>query len=117
MLVLEKGARAKRVYARLIHAKLNSNGSTTQNLWNTSIEGQQTLFREFYDECGIDANTVNYVEAHSTGTRVTIYHNYQLPTANYKCTTTVTSANYILPIVYPFPTRQYVIPIYSLVPK
>lgn len=72
VVLLQKLKDAKRVYAHLIHAKLNSNGNTTQNLWNTSTEGQQALFQEFYDECGINANAVKYVEAHSTGTRVGI---------------------------------------------
>ncbi|XP_046832934.1 fatty acid synthase-like isoform X1 [Vespa crabro] len=67
---LQKGKNAKRIYATVIHAKTNCDGYKEQGITFPSSQIQSTLFKEFYDECGIPIACINYIEAHGTGTKV-----------------------------------------------
>ncbi|XP_014487930.1 PREDICTED: fatty acid synthase-like, partial [Dinoponera quadriceps] len=60
---------AKRIYATLIHAKINNDGFKEQGITFPSSKMQERLFQEFYKECSISPSCVTYLEAHSTGTR------------------------------------------------
>lgn len=67
---LQKAKDAKRVYATLVHSKLNCDGFKEQGVTFPSSRMQSVLLKEFYLECGIPPSLVDYVEAHGTGTRV-----------------------------------------------
>ncbi|XP_050425474.1 fatty acid synthase [Adelges cooleyi] len=67
---LQKSKCAKRIYARLIHAKTNCDGYKEQGITYPSGPLQQRLLEEFYEECEIKPNTLAWIEAHGTGTKV-----------------------------------------------
>ncbi|XP_047362256.1 fatty acid synthase-like [Vespa velutina] len=67
---LQKGKNAKRIYATVIHAKTNCDGYKEQGITFPSSQIQSTLFKEFYDECGVPTASIPYIEAHGTGTKV-----------------------------------------------
>jgi fatty acid synthase len=74
-LFLQKSSDARRVYATLVHAKKNVDGYKKEGLPFPSKVMQVRLFEEFYEEIGMDPNFVDFIEAHSTGTRVSLKHN------------------------------------------
>ena len=67
---LQKSKDAKRIYARFIHGKKNVDGFKPEGFPFPSRRQQIKLFDGFYKEIGLNPNLVDYVEAHSTGTRV-----------------------------------------------
>ncbi|XP_011503082.1 PREDICTED: fatty acid synthase-like [Ceratosolen solmsi marchali] len=67
---LQKAKEAKRIYATLVHGKLNCDGFKEQGITFPSTRMQSLLFKECYMECGIPPTMINYIEAHGTGTRV-----------------------------------------------
>ncbi|XP_023313671.1 fatty acid synthase-like [Trichogramma pretiosum] len=67
---LQKSKDAKRIYATLVHGKLNCDGFKEQGVTFPSCRMQTVLLKEFYLECGIPPKEVEYIEAHGTGTRV-----------------------------------------------
>ncbi|KAG5666534.1 hypothetical protein PVAND_014554 [Polypedilum vanderplanki] len=69
-LFLQKSTDAKRVYATFVHAKKNVDGYKKEGLPFPSKVMQVKLFEEFYQEIGMNPNDVDYIEAHSTGTKV-----------------------------------------------
>lgn len=73
VLFLQKAKDAKRVYAKLIYSKTNVDGFKNEGLTYPSGEIQIKLLDEFYQDIGIDPSTVDFVEAHSTGTKVSFY--------------------------------------------
>lgn len=72
VLYLQKVKHAKRVYARVVHAKTNNDGYKEQGITYPSGILQQRLLEEFYDECEIKPSDIAWVEAHGTGTKVRI---------------------------------------------
>lgn len=66
-LIMQKASTAKRVYAEVVHAKLNCDGNKDQGITFPSGESQKDLLTECYEECGIEPSSVTYVEAHGTG--------------------------------------------------
>ena len=67
---MQKSSDAKRIYAKFIHSKKNVDGYKREGLAFPSRVMQIRLLDEFYKEIGVNANLVDYVEAHSTGTKV-----------------------------------------------
>lgn len=72
VLYLQKAKNAKRMYARVIHAKTNCDGYKEQGITYPSGPLQQKLLEEFYEECEIQPSKLAWVEAHGTGTKVYI---------------------------------------------
>nr|WIW72532.1 fatty acid synthase [Kerria lacca] len=70
VVLLQKMKDARRVYARLVHAKTNCDGYKEQGITYPSGLMQKRLLEEFYEECEIKPNSLNFIEAHGTGTKV-----------------------------------------------
>ncbi|KAK6640571.1 hypothetical protein RUM44_012267 [Polyplax serrata] len=70
MLFLQKAKDAKRIYATIVHCKTNCDGYKEQGITYPSRQMQYELLKEFYEECEINPATVNFIEAHGTGTKV-----------------------------------------------
>lgn len=68
---LQKLKDSRRVYARVMHAKTNCDGYKEQGITYPSGLMQRKLLDEFYEECEITPSTLNFIEAHGTGTKVT----------------------------------------------
>ncbi|XP_071625450.1 fatty acid synthase-like isoform X1 [Temnothorax longispinosus] len=68
VIYLQKAKNAKRIYATLVHGKINCDGFKEEGITFPSIEKQNILLSEFYEECEISPNELSYVEAHATGT-------------------------------------------------
>lgn len=84
VILLQKRKNSRRIYAKVVHAKTNSNGFTEQGITHPSFQQQSQLLKEFYEECDVDPNSVDYVEAHGTGTPVCIYLKSQCKPISYK---------------------------------
>ena len=67
---LQKSKDAKRIYARFIHGKKNVDGFKPEGFPFPSRVMQTKLIEQFYKEINLNPNMVDYVEAHSTGTKV-----------------------------------------------
>lgn len=72
MLFLQKRQNARRVYARVVHAKTNCDGNKGEGFHHPSVTVQTDLLQEFYKECQVDPEQLEYFEAHATGTKVAI---------------------------------------------
>jgi fatty acid synthase len=71
-MLLQKAQDAKRVYAKVVHAKTNSDGYKYEGITFPSREMQTQLMEQFYEEIGIEPTSVDFLEAHGTGTRVSL---------------------------------------------
>lgn len=67
---LQKMKDAKRNYATIVYTKTNCDGYKEQGVTYPSGHMQAQLLSEFYEEIKINPATVDYIEAHSTGTYV-----------------------------------------------
>ncbi|XP_045453923.1 fatty acid synthase-like [Melitaea cinxia] len=67
---LQKAKDSRKVYAQVIHAKTNCDGYKEQGISYPSGDMQKVLLGEIYEECGILPTSVEYIEAHGTGTKV-----------------------------------------------
>jgi fatty acid synthase len=67
---IQKAKTAKRIYANLLYSKTNCDGYKEEGITYPSGRMQMKLLKEFYDDLDISASTIDYVEAHSTGTIV-----------------------------------------------
>ncbi|XP_071649697.1 fatty acid synthase-like isoform X2 [Temnothorax longispinosus] len=65
---LQKAKNARRIYATLVHGKVNCDGFKEEGITFPSVEKQKILLDEFYKECMISPNKLSYMEAHATGT-------------------------------------------------
>lgn len=70
VIYLQKASAARRIYASVLGAKTNTDGSKEQGITFPSGNMQNKLIREVYAENNVDPNDVVYVEAHGTGTKV-----------------------------------------------
>uniref|UniRef100_A0A182XBL3 Fatty acid synthase n=1 Tax=Anopheles quadriannulatus TaxID=34691 RepID=A0A182XBL3_ANOQN len=70
VMYLQKAKDAKRVYANVVYSKTNCDGFKEEGITYPSGVMQRKLLSEFYSEIQLDPATVDYVEAHSTGTVV-----------------------------------------------
>ncbi|XP_030762870.1 fatty acid synthase-like [Sitophilus oryzae] len=67
---LQKKSACRRLYATILGAGINSDGFKSEGITHPSIEGQTRLIKTLYNLKNLDANEVNYVELHGTGTPV-----------------------------------------------
>jgi len=70
IIFLQRKCDAKRVYANLVYCKTNNDGFKKEGLTYPSGFTQIQLLDEFYKDIKLDPRTVDYVEGHSTGTKV-----------------------------------------------
>lgn len=67
---LQKVENAKRVYATLLNVKTNNDGFKTEGPMVPSAEVQQQLYQSVFEKIDIEADSVDYIEAHATSTQV-----------------------------------------------
>jgi fatty acid synthase len=72
---LQRACDAKRVYAKVVHAKTNSDGYKEEGIAYPSRDMQSQLMEQVYEEIGIEPTSLDYLEAHGTGTRVSLLNN------------------------------------------
>jgi fatty acid synthase len=65
---LQKAEEAKRIYTSVVAVKTNTDGYKERGVTYPSAMMQEELLIEVYEEAGIDATEVSYIEAHGTGT-------------------------------------------------
>ncbi|KAM9281576.1 fatty acid synthase [Morus bassanus] len=70
VILLTKRSMAKRIYATIVNAGINTDGFKEQGVTFPSGDMQQQLVKSLHRECGIKPAEVEYVEAHGTGTKV-----------------------------------------------
>ncbi|KAF7488070.1 Fatty acid synthase [Sarcoptes scabiei] len=69
-LILQRRSQAKRIYATVLHSKVNSDGFKSVGLFAPYWLRQKDLMVQTYEEAGVDPNELVYFEAHGTGTNV-----------------------------------------------
>ncbi|XP_063708978.1 fatty acid synthase-like [Culicoides brevitarsis] len=67
---LQKRKFAKRVYATVVHSKINCDGYKPEGITYPSCVVQQSLLDKFYQEINLNPSIVDYIEAHGTATIV-----------------------------------------------
>ncbi|KAG0417207.1 hypothetical protein HPB47_005804 [Ixodes persulcatus] len=67
---LQRVSEARRIYAKLVHAKANADGFKAEGISYPSSRAQEALLRDVYEEARVDPRSVSYVEAHCPGTKV-----------------------------------------------
>ncbi|CAO1315088.1 unnamed protein product [Diamesa serratosioi] len=67
---IQKVKDAKRVYTEVLYSKTNCDGYKEEGITYPSGLMQRQLLEEFYKEIKIDPRTVDFIEAHGTGTFV-----------------------------------------------
>jgi fatty acid synthase len=72
IIFLQRMTDAKRVYANLVYAKTNNDGFKKEGITYPNDVTQTKLLEEFYKDIQLDPRTVDYVEGHSTGTKVCV---------------------------------------------
>jgi fatty acid synthase len=72
VIFLQKACDAKRVYAKVVHSKTNSDGFKEEGITFPSRKMQKDLLEQFYDECGVNPTSLDFIEAHGTSTRVSL---------------------------------------------
>ncbi|NXD41691.1 FAS synthase, partial [Copsychus sechellarum] len=70
VVLLTKRSMAKRIYATIVNAGVNTDGFKEQGVTFPSGAMQEQLVRSLYRESGIKPEEVEYIEAHGTGTKV-----------------------------------------------
>ncbi|NXI15750.1 FAS synthase, partial [Irena cyanogastra] len=70
VVLLTKRSMAKRIYATIVNAGVNTDGFKEQGVTFPSGDMQEQLVRSLYRESGVKPEDVEYVEAHGTGTKV-----------------------------------------------
>ncbi|XP_075418526.1 fatty acid synthase isoform X2 [Tenrec ecaudatus] len=69
-ILLTKKSLAKRVYATVLSANTNTDGYKKQGVTFPSGDAQAQLLRSLYQPFGVDPESLEYIEAHGTGTKV-----------------------------------------------
>ena len=67
---LQKAKDSKRIYTNLLYSKANCDGYKEEGITYPSGKMQMKLLKEFYEDINIKPSSVDFVEAHSTGTVV-----------------------------------------------
>jgi fatty acid synthase len=67
---LQRAHDAKRVYATVLNAKTTCDGFKEEGIMHPSGDMHRWLLKECYQECGADISSLEYIEAHGTGTKV-----------------------------------------------
>uniref|UniRef100_A0A2K5Q2X1 Fatty acid synthase n=2 Tax=Cebus imitator TaxID=2715852 RepID=A0A2K5Q2X1_CEBIM len=68
--LLTKKSLARRVYATILNAGTNTDGCKEQGVTFPSGEVQEELIRSLYQPAGVAPESLEYIEAHGTGTKV-----------------------------------------------
>lgn len=68
--LLTKKSLARRVYATILNAGTNTDGCKEQGVTFPSGEAQEQLIRSLYQPGGVAPESLEYIEAHGTGTKV-----------------------------------------------
>ena len=68
-ILIQKRKDSKRIYAKILETNSNNDGFKQEGITFPSVDGQIQLMKEVYAKAGVDPNTVDYVEAHMTGTQ------------------------------------------------
>ncbi|XP_028643680.1 fatty acid synthase [Grammomys surdaster] len=68
--LLTKKSLARRVYATILNAGTNTDGSKEQGVTFPSGEAQEQLICSLYQPAGLAPESLEYIEAHGTGTKV-----------------------------------------------
>ncbi|KAG5873391.1 hypothetical protein JTB14_027737 [Gonioctena quinquepunctata] len=69
-LFVQKRSDCRRIYANIIGAGSNCDGSKKEGITFPSSKSQVELMREVYSKANVDPNEVTYVETHGTGTHI-----------------------------------------------
>lgn len=70
VIFLQRKKHSKRVYAELLFSNSNNDGFKKEGSTFPSRLMQQSLMEDFFKKSSIDRGLIDYVEAHSTGTRL-----------------------------------------------
>jgi fatty acid synthase, animal type len=70
VIYLQRRKVAKRVYAELVYCKTNNDGFKKEGITYPSGATQIKLLDQFYKDINLNPTNVDYVEGHSTGTKV-----------------------------------------------
>uniref|UniRef100_A0A452SJH0 Fatty acid synthase n=1 Tax=Ursus americanus TaxID=9643 RepID=A0A452SJH0_URSAM len=70
VMLLTKKSLARRVYATILNAGINTDGCKEQGVTFPSGEAQEQLIRSLYEPAGLAPESLEYIEAHGTGTKV-----------------------------------------------
>lgn len=68
--LLTRKSLARRVYATILNSGTNTDGSKEQGVTFPSGEAQEQLIRSLYEPAGLAPESLEYIEAHGTGTKV-----------------------------------------------
>ncbi|KAG5679907.1 hypothetical protein PVAND_009443 [Polypedilum vanderplanki] len=68
VMLLQKKGVARRNYGTLVYTKSNCDGFKSEGIHYPSGKIQLELLKEFYEEANIPTSSVDYIEAHCTGT-------------------------------------------------
>ncbi|XP_052751905.1 fatty acid synthase-like [Galleria mellonella] len=68
--LLQKAKDSRRIYVQVLHAKTNCDGYKEQGITYPSGQDQKLLLTELYEESGIAPSSLEFIEAHGTGTEV-----------------------------------------------
>ncbi|XP_025018649.1 fatty acid synthase, partial [Tetranychus urticae] len=66
---VQKESVSKRIYARILDCQTNCDGYKPEGITFPKYETQLSLMQSIYNSLGIDPLTIDYVEAHVTGTK------------------------------------------------
>jgi fatty acid synthase len=67
---LQRARDAKRVYATVLNAKTKCDGFKEEGILHPCGDMHRLLLEECYQECSADCSSLEYFEAHGTGTKV-----------------------------------------------
>ncbi|XP_036196044.1 fatty acid synthase [Myotis myotis] len=70
VVLLTKKSLARRVYATILSSGTNTDGAKEQGVTFPSGEAQEQLMRSLYEPFGVAPESLEYIEAHGTGTKV-----------------------------------------------
>ncbi|XP_074599703.1 fatty acid synthase-like [Brevipalpus obovatus] len=68
-LIIERQQHAKRVYAHFLNCRTNTDGYKSEGITFPKYSMQCQLMKETYAEANVDPLSVDYIEAHVTGTK------------------------------------------------
>lgn len=69
MIYLQKSKNARRNYTQVVHTRTNCDGYKDEGITYPSSVMQAVLTKQIYDECQIPPASVDFIEAHGTGTK------------------------------------------------
>jgi fatty acid synthase len=69
-MLLQKAKFAKRIYATVVHSAVAMYGDQMTPLITPMQESFVSLLERFYETCGVDPTSVQFLEADGSGTKV-----------------------------------------------